>query len=113
MRAAVLGLVLLLLAGCGGETTQRGSVGWDKGEARLVIKGKGKFQLELDNNGPVPVEFRGVPGWPQKTLAPGTSQRLTSSGAQTFVLTNAASQQALVDYVFHSDGETHIDAVIP
>ena len=113
MRIGALSLAMLVLVACGGPTSQVGTIGWEKGQAQLIVSGGDKFTLELQNRGSAPVTFRGVPGWPTKEIAAGGIQRLSSSGSQTFTLENAASEKALVEYSFYSEGDTHIDARVP
>lgn len=113
MRTGALGLAVLALVACGGPTSQVGTIGWEKGQAQLVVSGDDQFTLELQNRGAAPVTFKGGPGWPTKEIAAGGIQRLSSSGSQIFTLENAASEKALVEYSFYSEGDTHIDARIP
>jgi len=104
--------VFLVLVGCG-DSTERGSIGWDSAEALIVISGPGQYQLELNNNGAVPVDFTGGEGWPVKTLAPGASQRIHGEGTRTFRFANASGKKAVIDYVFIPAAGAELATSIP
>jgi len=111
MRQAVGLLFLpLLLAACGGDSTQRGSVAWDAGSAVIEVTGRGAYALELNNNGSVEVEHDAGTGKPARRLAPGDSVRVRGEEPAVHRFRLLADGKARIDYRLVTEADVHVDS---
>ena len=107
---------LLLLAGCGSGIEERGSIGWDAGEAVIEIQGEGAFTLEVNNNGGVDLELHGRnpvnKDWNRVPLKKGGSVRHKVRAPRIYTLTPSAQGDASVTYVVRSEADLAVSTRI-
>lgn len=103
-------LVLLLVAACGGPTTQAGDVEWDAGTAVIEVTGRGAYTLDLDNNGTVAVDRDDGEGTASRLFEVGASLRVRGSGPTVHRFRLRTPGEARIDYRLEGPACVHVDS---